>query len=237
MPASSGFSKKEDFFSLVAANNGLQLKSSQDGKTSQVAEASNEYGDTVVKDIYGEVYAPTCEYVLIGEYDLSALALGDVKTYKSTTFLMITNVTITTAPGQSPTLSVSGVQVDSATVRRSYALSGTLSPRSKAQDPFGALASGLAEKCSSITSTAAVDAHVQTVTGVPVFADASHATLSVQATMVDTAGTGSISAASGSGYELVPVASTSYPDSAYMEHSATLVKYLADDDADDEEDS
>lgn len=232
MAHSSGFSAPVDYFELdhVASTNetGLRIKSSQDGATGQEAEASNEYGDTVAHDEYGQVLAPSCEYAVIDDVDLSDIALGKIVTKSvggvSKKF-MITQVQINTSAGGAPTVSVSGVEVDSAAVdRRTYELPGTLSPRHKSQDPFGALTADA--KFTQINSTAAVDAHVQTVTGAPVFADASHCVLTVQATMTDHTGSASITAATNGGFEITAPEAMSNPDSGYIERTATLTKYL-----------
>ena len=58
-----GFSAAADknIFGTIA---GLTPKTYNDGKTSNVAECPDEYGDTAAHDVYGEVIAPSVEFVV-----------------------------------------------------------------------------------------------------------------------------------------------------------------------------
>ena len=190
--ANAGFSAPVNYWGSI---DGLTPKSSSDGKSSSVAEAPNEYGDTAAHDEYGEVLAPSTEYAVTGEVDLSDIVLGSVHTFGTggtAKKLMLTQVAISTQAGNPPTVTISGVEVEAiATAKRTYALSGTLTPRSKSQDVAGAFTAS--DKFTQITTTFSVDPHVETVKGVPVASDCSHGRVEVQATMTD--GTGSASTA------------------------------------------
>ena len=225
----SGFSAPVNYWGTI---DGLTPKSSNDGKSSSVAEAPNEYGDTAAHDVYGEVLAPSTEYAVTGDVDLSDIVLGSIHSHTIgsggsaiTKKIMLTTVAITTQAGNPPTVTISGVEVESgATAKRTYALSGTLTPRSKAQDVCGAFTPSA--NFTQIQTTAQVDPHVQTVGGVPVASDASHGRIEVQATMTDGAGTGTITAASGGGFTVTAAPAETDPDANYITRAATATKYL-----------
>ena len=223
--SNAGFSAPVNYWGTV---NGLTPKSSGDGKTSSVAEAPNEYGDTAAHDVYGEVLAPSTEYAVTGEVDLSQIVLGSIHTYGtdgSTKNLMLTTVAISTQAGNPPTVTISGVEVESgATAKRTYALTGTITPRSKAQDVCGAFTAS--SNFTQINTNAAVDPHVQTVGGVPVASDASHGRIEVQATMTDPSGDGTITAASAGGFTVTASPAETDPDANYITRAATATKYL-----------
>ena len=223
--SNAGFSAPVNYWGTI---NGLTPKSSSDGKTSSVAEAPNEYGDTAAHDVYGEVIAPSTEYAVTGAVDLSQIVLGSIHTYGvvgSTKKLMLTTVAISTQAGNPPTVTISGVEVESgATAKRTYALTGTLTPRSKAQDVCGAFTAS--SNFTQINTNAAVDPHVQTVGGVPVASDASHGRIEVQATMTDPTGDGEITAASAGGFTVTASPAETDPDANYITRAATATKYL-----------
>ena len=223
--ANAGFSAPVNYWGTI---DGLTPKSSSDGKSSSVAEAPNEYGDTAAHDVYGEVLNPQTEYAVTGEVDLSDIVLGSVHTIGTGTAakkLMLTQVAISTQAGNPPTVTISGVEVEAtATAKRTYALTGTLTPRSKAQDVCGAFTASA--NFTQINTTASVDPHVQTVGGVPVASDASHGRIEVQATMTDGAGNGTITAASAGGFTVTASPAETDPDANYITRAATATKYL-----------
>ena len=220
--ANNGFSAPVNFWGSIT---GLTPKSSSDGKTSSVAEAPDEYGDTNAHDVYGEVLNPQTEYAVTDEVDLSDIELGSIHTYNTNKKLMLTQVTVNTQAGNPPTVTISGVEVEAgATAKRTYPCEGTLTPRSKAQDVAGAFTAS--NKFTQINTTFAVDPHVQTVKGVPVASDASHGRIEVQATMTDGAGNGTITAASGGGFTVTASPAETDPDANYVTRAATATKYL-----------
>lgn len=223
--ANNGFSAPVNYWGTI---NGLTPKSSSDGKTSSVAEAPNEYGDTAAHDVYGEVIAPSTEYAVTGSVDLSQIVLGSILTHgtdENAKKIMLTTVAISTQAGNPPTVTISGVEVESdATAKRTYALTGTLTPRSKAQDVCSAFTASA--NFTQINTNAAVDPHVQTVGGVPVASDASHGRIEVQATMTDPTGDGAITAASAGGFTVTASPAETDPDANYITRAATATKYL-----------
>lgn len=225
MAKNAGFSAPVNYWGTIA---GLSPVSSGDGKASQLAEAPDEWGDTNAHDVYGEVIAPQTEYAVTGNVDLSKIVLGsvhDVGSGATAKKIMMTQVAISTQAGTPPTVTISGVEVEAtATAKRTYALSGTLTPRSKAQDVCGAFTpSG---KFTQINTTAQVDPHVKTICGVPVASDASHGRVEVQATMTDGSGDGAITAKENGGFTVTAVPAETDPDAGYITRAATATKFL-----------
>lgn len=218
-----GFSAAEDYFSPNAA---LQAKSSQDGKTSSLAECPDEYGDTVAHDVYGELLNPSVEYVVKAAISKTTtlVTLGSIHTVNGKK-VMLTTCVVTTSANNPPTVSLSGVEVESgATAKRTYAVKIDLLPRSKAQDVAGAFTAS--SKFTQITTTFSVDPHVQTVGGTPVASDASHGKIEVAATMTDGDGTGTITAATAGGFTVTAAPAESDPDANYITRTATATKFL-----------
>lgn len=223
--ANNGFSAPVNYWWNIG---GLTPKSSGDGKTSSVAEAPDEYGDTDAHDVYGEVIAPQTEYAVTGSVDLSKIVLGsvhDVGSGETAKKIMLTTVAVSTQAGNPPTVTISGVQVEAdATAKRTYACSGTLTPRSKAQDVAGAFTPS--KNFTQINTTFSVDPHVQTVGGTPVASDASHGKVEVQATLTDGAGNGTVAAKENGGFTVTAVPAETDPDAGYITRAATATKFL-----------
>lgn len=221
--ANQGFSAAEDYFSPNAA---LVAKSSQDGKTSSVAEAPDEYGDTAAHDVYGELLNPSVEYAVKDAITKTTVlcVLGSIHTV-GTKKVMLTTCVVTTGANNPPTVTLSGVEVEAgATAKRTYDVKIDLKPRSKSQDVAGAFTAS--SKFTQIVTTFSVDPHVQTVAGVPVASDASHGKCEVAATMTDGDGTGTITAAQAGGFTVTAVPNENDPDANYITRAATATKFL-----------
>ena len=218
-----GFSAGEDYFGPIT---GLHAKNSNDGKTSQLAECPDEYGDTAAHDVYGEVIAPSVDYVVTGKITKSTtlVTLGAIVTVGAKKVMLVACV-VTTSANTPPTVTISGVEVEpGATAKRTYDVKIDLSPRSKAQDVAGAFTAS--SKFTSITTTFSVDPHVQTVAGAPVASDASHGKCEVTVTMSDGDGTGEITASSTGGFTVSAVPAESAQDATYISRTATATKFL-----------
>ena len=221
----AGFSAATNYWGSIT---GLTPKSSQDGATSSLAEAPDSNGDTAYFDVYGEVIAPQTEYAVTGEVDMSDIVLGSVHTVGSgndAKKVRLTTVAINTSAGAVPSVTISGEEVEAtATAGITYALSGTLTPRCKAQDVFGALAAN--DAYTQINSTASIDSHPATVAGLPVASCYCHGKIEVNVTLTDGAGTEHIEAATGGDFAITTAESTSAPDAAYITRTATLTAFL-----------
>ena len=213
-----GFSAAEEIFGAIT---GLKAKESSDGASSAVAEARDEYGDTVAHDVHSKVLAPSVTYAVTGNVD-SLPALGSIHDYKGKK-IMLTQAVVTTQAGQPPTVALSGNEAeDTATPKRTYPIAIALVPRCKAQDVAGALTAST--KFTAITTTYAVDFVSQTVAGVVVASCATHGRTEVNATMTDGDGDGVIS--SKPGFEITAQESETAPDADYIQRTATLTKFL-----------
>jgi len=222
----NGFSAAADknIFGTIA---GLSPKTYNDGKTSSVAECPDEYGDTVAHDVYGELLNPSVEYVVTAAIAASTtlVTLGSIHTIGQKK-VMLTTCAIKTAANTPPTVTMSGVEVESAaTAKRTYAVKIALTPRSKAQDVAGAFTAS--SKFTAIDTTFSIDPHVQTVGGTPVVSDASHGKCEVSATMTDGDDTGTITAAAAGGFTVTAAPAESDPDANYITRTATATKFLA----------
>lgn len=226
----AGFSAAagKNIFGTIA---GLTPKTFSDGKTSQVAECPDEYGDTAAHDVFGEVIAPSVEFVVTAAIakTTTLVTLGSIHSVTvggATKKVMLTTCVVTTSANNPPTVSLSGVEVESgATAKRTYPVKIDLLPRSKAQDVAGAFTAS--SKFTQITTTFSVDPHVQTVSGVPVASDASHGKVEVAATMTDGDGTGAITAAPTGGFTVTAAPAESDPDANYITRTATATKFMA----------
>lgn len=214
--ANAGFSAPiSGKFPVVA---GLKAKESESGDASSLATAANNVGDVVASDVYGETSSPSCTFVVEDAVDLSGILLGSV-----TGGIMLTQVVVNTSAGEHPTVQMSGVQVEEGGgAQRTYALSGTVLPRSKAQDIAGAFTSD--EMMSSCTTTFRVEPHLATVKGSPVASDCSDGRCEVAANITDPNGSGSLEPAG----EFVwsSKGTASQPDSDYVSITGTAVKFL-----------
>lgn len=218
-----GFSAAEDYYSPNAA---LVAKSSNDGKTSSVAECPDEYGDTSAHDVFGELLNPSVEYAVKAAITKTTTlcTLGSIHTVNGKK-IMLTTCAITTSANNPPIVTLSGVEVEAdATAKRTYPVKIDLSPRSKAQDVAGALIAS--SKFTQINTTFSVDPHVQTVSGTPVASDASHGKIEVAVTMTDGDGTGTITAATAGGFTVTAAPAESDPDANYITRTATATKFL-----------
>jgi len=220
--SNAGFSAKKNYWGLT----GLSIKTSNDGNSASVAEAVNEYGDPTYRDIFGQTLNPSVEYLVIGSFNLASIALGTVVTFgtgASAKKLMMTQVVVKTAAGELPTITVSGVQVESeASSRRTYSLLGTVLPRARAQDVAGAFTSSTNFR--EVTTTFAITPHVQTVAGNPVASDGSHGTVEVSVSTSDPTGEFSFTAATG--WDITGVQTENSPDADYISKTATATKSL-----------
>lgn len=67
------FKAKTDWFGIATQANGIQVVSSDENKTAQVAQGHNEKGDIVAFEPFGETMSPSCSYVIGKDVTISAL--------------------------------------------------------------------------------------------------------------------------------------------------------------------
>ena len=102
------FQSKTDYFNI--AGNGLVITSSEENKSSQVAQAHDEKGDIVAEEVYGETSAPACTYVLSGDVAIGSINIGKATTGTGTKYV-ITSLQIDTTAGSPPSVQASGEEV------------------------------------------------------------------------------------------------------------------------------
>ena len=198
--------------------NGLTPKSSQDGATSQLATAPNSKGDVAAFDVYGNRTAPSCDFVVTDEVDLSGIELGSIHSG-----VMLTQVVVNTQAGQMPTVTLSGISVETnATAQRTVACEGTLLPRSRAQDVAGAFAES--DSLTQCTTTFKLETALAEVKGDVKASDAYDARIEVAGTWTDP--TGSLAPTAGTNFTITSAAAASNPDSDYRSVTATATKFL-----------
>lgn len=227
-----GFSAKIDWFSL--AGDSLAITGSSDGRSNQTAEAVDENGDVSARDIYGDKVAPSAEYIL--KAAMTALAaLGTVTsvTYGSTTKkVMLTQITVTTTQSAIPTISASGVEVESgASTKRTYA-TGTiaLACRSRAQDIISAITATNADLNSATFTFSITPVIGETATDGVVASDNCKGQVVASYSFVQTGATDATFTAK-TGYAVTAVPSATRNDGSYIEWSVTATGDLTGTDA------
>lgn len=214
--ANAGFSAPDA--SGFPSVSGLTPKSSEAGKSSQLATALNSDGDVAAHDVYGETAAPSCEFVVTAEVDLSSIKLGEVNGG-----IMLTEVVVTTQAGQHPTVTMQGQKIEEGgTAQRTYSITGTIKPRSKAQDVAGAFSS--ATTLTACTTTYRVEPHFADVKGEHRASDCSDGRIEAQGTW--TCPSGAITPAAAGDFAITTAATNSNPDADYVTVTATATKFL-----------
>jgi len=221
MSTNAGFSAAEEIFGTIT---GLTAKESSDGITGSVAEATNEFGDTVAHDEYAQLANPSVTYAVTA--DVSSLpSLGDIKTWGSKKIL-VTQIQVTTSAGQPPSVTISGQEVHAtATAKRLYAPSVNLAARCKAQDVAGAFTAPTSPAAfNSVTTTWSVDAVTASKGGDILAACATHGRVEVNATVTDPGGTATLTATTG--FTITAPAAKTKPDEGYVSVTATATKWI-----------
>ena len=105
------FKSKQDYYGLSAQAANLVLTSTTENKSASVAEAKGEDGFVVATEMYGEVSAPSCEYVAKGDVALSSIKIGTITKIGDGSFCL-SSLSFSTSAGAAPTASASGQQVE-----------------------------------------------------------------------------------------------------------------------------
>lgn len=227
------FIAKPDYFGLSTANatkDSLSLKSSSLNKSASVAEATDEKGDVVAEELFGEQAAPSVSYELKDDLDLDDIILGAVNTFDSKKFVL-SSISFSTSPGSVPEIQCAGEQVeDGATTENSTTIELpelTLHKWHDAQilgDAFSISGNGCyLNRCNYSIKC---DVTKATVNGVIVAHDVQNGRIEVQATIVQSGSTApTVTAASG--WTITSPLTTDNPDEDYPTWTVTLTKYLS----------
>jgi len=111
------FQAKTDFFGLGASVAGIVLTDSTLNESASVAEAADDRGDIIAKEVYGATAAPSCDFVFKAKQTLNII-LGKVNTLTGPFAgkYCVTGYSVATSMGTEPKLTVSGQRLyDTAT--------------------------------------------------------------------------------------------------------------------------
>lgn len=230
--AHAGFSAPIDWFSMAGST--MAITGSSDGRSNQVAEAVDAQGDVTARDIYGDKVAPSAEYIL--KSALTALtALGSISSVtfgSATKKVMVTSITVTTNTGAIPTISASGVEVESgASTGRTYSC-GTiaLACRAKAQDILSAITATNAD-LNSASFTFSINPVIgETAASGVVASDCNKGSVVAQYSYVQTGSTDATFSGA-SGYDVTAAPTATRNDGAYIEWSVSVTGDLTGSDA------
>ena len=222
------FLTKVDPFGISSST--LAVKSTSDGNSGSVAEATDENGTIVAQESYGNRMSPSAEYALKKETTFDEIVLGGVSTYK-TKRVVLTQLTINTSAGGEPTISASGEEIEASsdgTCPATYTIPEfTLGVCRHAKILFSAFSiSGTGCYLNSANYTAQCENGTATVEGVVVAHGVHGAYLEVTAEIVATSGTAP-TVTPGTGWVVSSPLAETNPDADYPTYSITLRKPIA----------
>lgn len=222
------FKQKIDIYGLSAIT-GLEVASYTENKTAQTVEAQGEDGFVIANQVFGEVNSPACEYVVKGRnINLGTISLGGIHVADGKSYCL-TNVSITTGAGQTPTVNASGSQVeDNATAACTATLTGVSFSGLHHAQTFGAFElSGTGAHLTNSSFDAACTVNPVTKDGVIIAHDITDGRLTVNGTIqVSDVSYPTPVLSVASGWVVTAPMTETNPDSAYPTYTFTLTKYL-----------
>lgn len=215
----AGFNAATDIFGLGDA---FAVKGANLNKSCSTAECKNYLGDVTHRDQHSERIAPTAEYELLEEITEIDF-LGKVIEIGGKT-VAIESVSVNTAVGSAPTISVTGKQIeDGGTAKRTYECPAVkVTPRHRAQDITGDLGETTPATLTSASFTFSVDITTAENKGVICASDCSNGRYEASYTHI--VGDGSevtAPAVSGSKVVSAPV-SKNMPENGYVEYTYAI---------------
>ena len=165
--------EKTDYVGL--ATTGLELRSNSLGKSGTYLKKNKADGSIGASLLFGEIAAPSCDYVITGTVTPTGWALGKVHGSGSVPYAL-QSVTISTSAGGEPTVSANAVQIEAGATATActYPIpSITLSPEFHAQN-FGAFSFTASETLDLQDNSLTISADIAPVTinGEPKASDA-----------------------------------------------------------------
>lgn len=225
------FPSKVDYLGL--SDSDLILRDCDEGRSAEVAEATDANGDVAASEVYGEKNSPSASYAVKADVEKD-LVLGAVTTVTDggvTKYYALTQVQINTSAGSAPTVSASGEEVPSATASATFTVENGLAVLKSAiaQRPLDAFAlSGTGCHLSSCNLTASANFTDSTKDGVRLSWDCTNGRLVVDVSIIQT-GTTAPTITPGTGWVVTSPLSRNSPDSDFPTWSVTLTKYLTRD--------
>lgn len=219
------FSTPVDYFNQDATP--LKLKSSTENKTKQTKEASDERGDVVAREVYGEVSSPSCDFEVIASSNID-VELGSVNT-EALVVYCLTGLSIQTAKATAPSVSMSGESLQAAaTVSSTIAVGAiAISTLHKAQILDAAFTlGGTGAKLNTCTLDVSCNLSRATVAGDTVSHDVSGGKKVVKATIIQS-GAAVPTITAGTGYAITGPLTCANPDEDYPTWTVELTKDVA----------
>jgi hypothetical protein len=222
------FLTKVDPFGISSST--LAVKSTSDGNSGSVAEATDENGTIVAQESYGNRMSPSAEYALKKETAFDEIVLGGVSTYK-TKRVVLTQLTINTSAGGEPTISASGEEIEASsdgTCPATYTIPEfTLGVCHHAKILFSAFSlSGTGCYLNSANYTAQCENGTAMIEGAVVAHGVYGAYLEATAEIISTSGTVP-TVTPGTGWVVSSPLAETNPDADYPTYSITLRKPIA----------
>ena len=222
------FLTKVDPFGISSST--LAVKSTSDGNSGSVAEATDENGTIVAQESYGNRMSPSAEYALKKETTFDEIVLGGVSTYK-TKRVVLTQLTINTSAGGEPTISASGEEIEASadgTCPAAYTIPEfTLGVCHHAKILFSAFAiTGTGCYLNSANYTAQCENGTAMIEGAVVAHGVYGAYLEVTAEIISTSGTVP-TVTPGTGWVVSSPLAETTPGADYPSYSITLRKPIA----------
>ena len=224
------FTPKTDWIGLEDGTN-LKLKSNSDGASSSNLEIVGKNGDLICNQIYGQIKAPTCEYVICKDTTVQFdLGVAHNTTYPT---FALQSYTISTGAGQEPTFNATAVQIEANSNNSTYCTytptQMSISPARHALD-FGVLKNTWVQSCSltlqNSTYTATCGIDPSTINGDPVASDAVQGKETVELTFWTNTDLTSPDVEVADGWRQTSEWTCTGADSSMFTWTATFEKYL-----------
>lgn len=220
------FKTKIDYCGL-ATEGQLEIFSTTQNKSSSTVTAQDKNGDIIqdAVEVFGENEAPSCEYKIVGNLNLSNVKLGSINNGK----FALGEVSFSTTAGGESSFSAKCEQVeDNATSECTYDIPTiALKKTHHAQIVWGCVDDAFGDGChlqsSSYTATCTITK--TDVEGVHKTHGVSAGELNATLTIKAVAGT-IPTITKGEGWEITSPLTETNPDSEYPTYTVTLTKYL-----------
>lgn len=207
----------------------LQIKSSNENRSSQYLEKLGQQGEIAATKLYGDKNAqPSCEYVIKKAGNVT-VQIGKVTTVDGKRYAL-QQVVYTTGAGSEPTLTATAVRVEDTTdgEDRKFEIVGlNVDPEETAQVLLNAASvTGTACEITGVTTTISGTVSPHTVNGDPVASGVHSGKIESELTVGQYGDTAPTFAA-GTGFELSQAANMNDPDSDMPEWTAKFTKPLS----------
>lgn len=222
------FAAKHDWFGL--ADDALKVSKDSDGASSQNVEATGADGSIVANEIFGEAFAPSCDYVMAAavNWEAGKHPIGQLTENADGVKVVLTNLSINCSAGAAPTISASGESVAADAVQGcTYDYGALQIPLSHHAHILmdAAKVTGDGVHLTSAAYTFEASLTKSTVNGDVLSHDVTAGKITCQISLVQV-GSVKPTITPGEGWQITSPLSYDNPDANYKTWSATLTKYL-----------